>query len=94
MISPRARGEGGCVTYVLAPKGLMVDSMPELSQAFRYELPKKLLPGIFSENGFEEGYPLNFRHTDELLLNTSEMTVDKMASLCEYEWLKNNIMTD
>ena len=43
----------------------MVDSIPELSQEFKYELLKKLLLVVFSENGFEEGYPLNFRHTDD-----------------------------
>ena len=49
----------------LAPKGLMVDSIPELSQEFRYELLKTLFLAVFSVNGLEEGYPLNFRHTDD-----------------------------
>ena len=42
--SPRARGGGGGVLLMfLAPKGLMVHSIPELSQEFTYELLKKLL---------------------------------------------------
>ena len=49
----------------LAPKGLIVDSMPTLSQEFIYELLKKLLLVVFSVNGVEEGYPQNFRHTDD-----------------------------
>ena len=51
----------------LASKGLMVDSMAELSQEYRSELITKLrLVGlVFSANDFEDGYPLNFGHTDD-----------------------------